>query len=71
MTDVRFRDYKNYPLHLLSASNFRDENDDLPDGAFFAIAEEQGLLGGLDELAEFETKTIKDQIIGDILDEAG
>ena len=51
---VKFRSYKNYPSHIMDACRFRDEYDDLPDGAFFAIATEQGLYDALIEMAEWE-----------------
>lgn len=55
MSDIiRFRDYKNYPDDIMDACRFRDEYDDLPDGAFFAIAEEQGVTDFLTKMADWE-----------------
>lgn len=51
---VMFRDYKHYPPELSRAYHFRDEFDDLPDGAYFGIAEEHGLNGELDRLGQWE-----------------
>jgi hypothetical protein len=56
MVKIKFRDYKNYPPEILNAAHFRDEYDDLPDGAFFAIAEEQDLTDALVEMAEWENE---------------
>jgi hypothetical protein len=38
----------------MNAARFRDEYDDEPDGAFFAIADEQGLTEELIEMAEWK-----------------
>lgn len=51
---IEFRDYSKYPIEIMNAAHFRDEYDDLPDGAFFAIAEDQGLKDALIEMAEWE-----------------
>lgn len=51
---VKFRDYKNYPPEIMEACHFRDEFDDVPDGAFFAIAREKGVYEALDQMAEWE-----------------
>ena len=40
----------------MNACKFRDEYDDLPDGAYYAIAEAQGLTDELVEMAEWEWK---------------
>ncbi len=53
---VKFRDYRNYPREIMDACDFRDQFDELPDGAFFAIAEERGLMYALVEMAEWEKK---------------
>lgn len=53
---IEFRDYSKYPIEIMNAVRFRDEYDDLPDGAFFAIAEDQGLTDALIEMAEWEHK---------------
>lgn len=54
ITKVKFRDYSKYPPEIMEAAHFRDEYDDLPDGAFFAMAEDQGLLDALVEMADWE-----------------
>ena len=51
---VKFRDYKNYSESIMDACYFRDEYDELPDGAFFAAADEHGLMGAIEEMAEWE-----------------
>ncbi|MBU1661313.1 MAG: hypothetical protein KKD28_07555 [Chloroflexi bacterium] len=51
---VKFSDYKKYPREIMDACYFRDEFDELPGGAFFAIAEERGLMYALVEMAEWE-----------------
>lgn len=51
---IKFRDYSKYPVTIMSAARFRDEYDDLPDGAYFAIAKSQGLYNALIKLAEWE-----------------
>jgi len=53
---IKFRDYRNYPDGIMAACVFRDDYDELPDGAFFAVAEEYGLTDALIEMAEWETK---------------
>lgn len=53
---VKFRDYKNYPEEILEAAHFRDEYDDLPDGAFWAMAEEKGLLDDIIAMSEWENE---------------
>lgn len=51
---VAFRDYSKYPSSILEACHFRDEYDDLPNAAFFALAEERGLYEGLIEMSKWE-----------------
>jgi len=53
---IKFRDYKNYPREIMDACYFRDEYDELPDGAFFAVAEEKDLFDALIEMADWENK---------------
>ncbi len=51
---IKFRDYRHYPASILGACSFRDAYDDEPDGAFFAIAEEQGMMDALIAMATWE-----------------
>lgn len=51
---IAIRRYEQYPEELIEAAAFRDQFDDLPDGAFLAIAEEMGLADALADLGEFE-----------------
>jgi len=53
---IKFRDYKNYPHEIMNACIFRDTYDELPDGAFFAIAEEHDLYDALIAMAEWENE---------------
>ena len=53
-TKIKFHDYEKYPAHIMSACHFRDEYDELPDGAFWAIADEYNMTDLLIELAEWE-----------------
>ena len=56
---ITFRDYKQYPLNIMDACRFRDDYDDEPDGAFFAIAAEQELSDALEDMAEWEAQTLQ------------
>ena len=51
---IKFRHYEDYPDEIMEACQFRDEYDALPDGAFFAIAEEKGLTHQLEIMADWE-----------------
>jgi hypothetical protein len=51
---IKFRDYSKYPPGIMEACHFRDDFDDEPDGAFFALAEERGLTDALIEMADWE-----------------
>lgn len=51
---IEFRNYKHYPLNIMDVCIFRDDYDEEPDGAFFAIAAELGLSDALEEMAEWE-----------------
>jgi hypothetical protein len=53
---VKFRDYSKYPKNIMDACHFRDSNDDLPDGAFFAMAREEEIYDNLLEMAEWENE---------------
>lgn len=57
---IKFRDYKNYPDEIMDTCFFRDANDDMPDGAFFAIAEEEGMIDALIQMAEWENANTKE-----------
>lgn len=59
MESAIFRRYDTYPQELIEAAAFRDQFDELPDGAFFALAEEQGLYDSLIDLGEFEKDLVK------------
>jgi len=53
---IIFMDYQYYPKEIMDACRFRDEYDNLPDGAFFEVARELGLYDALDDMAEWESK---------------
>jgi hypothetical protein len=63
MEKVKFRDYKKYPKGIMDACNFRDEYDDEPDGAFFAIARERGLYDALEEMAIWENENTTQSLL--------
>jgi len=51
---IKFRHYEDYPDDIMDACRFRDDYDTFPDGAFFMIAEEQGLTDLLMTMADWE-----------------
>ena len=56
MAKIKFRDYEHYPDEIMAACVFRDDFDDLPDGAFFALADEKNITDLLIEMAEWENE---------------
>jgi len=53
---IKFRNYKHYPSNIMEACNFRDNYADLPDGAYFALADDFGLSKALNKMAEWEAQ---------------